>query len=121
MKRNSYHNTVLLFHTACGGEDGFASFKLKDGEEVHWRLRPFSLTQVAAIDLVMRGGKRTLDLTPGREIAILPFIRCFAPGFPTPTRCVPRSPSSAIRASSARPSGSIHLPSGRVWTKPRAP
>jgi hypothetical protein len=82
MKRNPFQDTILLFHTACGGEDGFASFKLKDGEEVHWRLRPFSLTQVAGVDLFMRGGKRTVDLTPGREIAILPFIRCFGPRIP---------------------------------------
>jgi hypothetical protein len=66
MKRNPFQDTILLFHSACGGEDGIASFKLPNGEEVHWRLRPYSLTQVAAVDLFRRGGRRTIDLTPGR-------------------------------------------------------
>jgi hypothetical protein len=82
MKRNPFQDTIMLFHTACGGEDGFASFKLKDGEEILWRLRPFSFTQVGGVDLLMRGGKRTVDLTPGREIEIHPFIRCFGPKIP---------------------------------------
>jgi hypothetical protein len=82
MKRNPFQDTILLFHSACGGEDGIASFKLPNGEEVHWRLRPYSLTQIAAVDLFMRGGRRTIDLTPGRDIAILPFLRCFGPKIP---------------------------------------
>jgi hypothetical protein len=64
------------------GEDGFARLTLPNGEEIHWRLRPFSLTQVAGVDLVMRGGRRTVDVTPGRDIAILPFLRCVGPKIP---------------------------------------
>ena len=82
MKRNPFHDTIMLFHTACRGEDGFAPFKLATGERILWRLRPFSLTQVAGVDLVMRGGRRTVDLTPGRDIAILPFLRCFGAKIP---------------------------------------
>ena len=82
MKRDPFHDTIMLFHTACGGEDGFASFTLASGEHIQWRLRPFSFTQVAGVDLVMRGGRRTIDLTPGRDIAILPFLRCFGPKIP---------------------------------------
>jgi hypothetical protein len=82
MKRNPFQDTITLFHTACGGEDGFASFKLATGEDMQWRLRPFSLTQVAGVDLVMRGSRRTVDLTPGRDIAILPFLRCFGAKIP---------------------------------------
>ena len=82
MKRNPFHDTIMLFHTACGGEDGFAPFRLPSGEAIRWRLRPISLTQVAGLDLVMRGGRRTVDVTPGRDIAILPFLRCFGPKIP---------------------------------------
>ena len=32
----------------------------------------------------MGGGRRTIDLRPGRPLAILPFLRCFGPRIPDP-------------------------------------
>jgi hypothetical protein len=75
---------MLLFHTACGGVeiDGFAPYQLPDGESLEWRMIPFSASQLAGLDLLMRGGRRTVDLRPGRPLAILPFLPCFGPRIP---------------------------------------
>ena len=81
MKHDPLRQTVLLFHIACGGleDDGFAPYQLPTGETLRWCMKPFSLTQLAALELDLLGGRRTVDLRPDRELAIRPFLRCFGP------------------------------------------
>ena len=87
--------TVLLFHSACGGieSDDFAPYQLPDGENFQWRIKPLSATRIGRIDLDIRGGRRTLDLRPDRPLTILPTLRCFGPRIPDADAMRPLSPA----------------------------
>ena len=123
MKRNPLRQEIVLFHAACGGieADDFAPYLLPNGESIEWRIKPLSATQIGRIDLYMREGRRAIDLRPGRPLAILPFLRCFGPRFPMPMHCAPPFTSSAIPASSARPSNISRRRLRSAWKRRPTP